>query len=127
MTPRSSAILAPADRDRLAAILALLASDHPGERDAAANAATRFLRTRDLSWRDVLASPSPDPPPGPGVLEDWPERWRTAVALCQRANGLSDWDRKFLAVIAAYGHRPSARQIDILRTICDRVLAGGSP
>src|SRR4051812_5767048 len=46
------------DRRKLAAVLALLSSDKPGERDAAAHAATRMVRRANLSWEQVL-EPTP--------------------------------------------------------------------
>jgi hypothetical protein len=49
------------DRDRLAHILALLGSDHPGEREAAAQAAHRMVTGLGLTWDEILAA-RPEPP-----------------------------------------------------------------
>jgi hypothetical protein len=121
--------LTAADRDRLAAILGLLGSDHAGERDAAALAASRFLRSRGLTWPDVIgAAPPAQPPPLRDplqeVLRDWPARWRDAVRMCRRADAsLSPKNRAFLSTIAGYENRPSDLQLTWLRAIVER-LAG---
>lgn len=49
------------DRERLAHILALLGSDQPGEREAAAQAAHRMVTGLGLTWDDVLAARSEPP------------------------------------------------------------------
>ena len=76
------------DRARLIRILGMLGSAYPGERDAAALAASRFLANRGCAWEDVLQShaeprasrpePSPPPPPRPNR----PENWREDAAFC---------------------------------------------
>lgn len=48
--------LTSADRRRLAGVLGLLSSSHDGEREAAAEAALRFLEARGLTWADVLGA-----------------------------------------------------------------------
>src|SRR4249919_707795 len=59
------------ERQRLAAILGMLGSDHAGERDAAAHQAEAFRRKHQLTWAELLAippiaaaplPPEPDPP-----------------------------------------------------------------
>lgn len=63
-----------ADRQRLAAILGMLGSDHAGERAAAALQAEAFRRKHRLTWEELLALPptieiqpqpqwTPPPPP----------------------------------------------------------------
>jgi hypothetical protein len=111
----------PSERARLAAILGLLSSDKPGERDAAAHAATRFLRSRDLQWSDVFGAPAlPAPEPQPmrdlSVLAEWPVRWRTAVQMCLQFSG-DDREQAFLNNLSTY------RQLNWLRSIAERVLA----
>lgn len=49
------------DRERLARILALLGSDHPGERESAALAAHRLVSALGTSWAELLAA-HPEPP-----------------------------------------------------------------
>ena len=65
-----------AERQRLAAILGMLGSDHAGERDSAARQAEAFRKKHGLTWAELLAlSPTlsepeptapPPPPPSPG-------------------------------------------------------------
>jgi hypothetical protein len=49
--------LSRADRERLAKLLAMLGSDHAGERDNAALAIERMRRELGLSWDDLLRAP----------------------------------------------------------------------
>ena len=131
MAPDSPPRLTQADREKLARLLGMLGSAHAGERDNAARMADALVRRAGATWVDVVLSPTlpaSDAPPSFNVFHDWPRSWRTAVHVCQQAPaGLSDWDRDFLAVIAAYQHRPSAKQLDILATILGCVLdAGGA-
>jgi hypothetical protein len=46
--------LSSSERAKLAAILGRLGSNHAGERDAAALAATRFISAKDVTWPSVL-------------------------------------------------------------------------
>lgn len=50
---------APLDRAKLARVLALLASDQPGERDAAVLAAGRLLAASGLRWEALAAAGGP--------------------------------------------------------------------
>jgi hypothetical protein len=55
-----------AERQRLAAILGMLGSEHQGERDAAALQAEAFRRKHGLTWAELLAMPempAPSEPP----------------------------------------------------------------
>jgi hypothetical protein len=47
--------------------------------------------------------------------------------LCLAAADLTDWQREFLRTLATYVHRPSSRQLDILKAITEQVLAGNAP
>ncbi|MDX2104737.1 MAG: hypothetical protein EAZ99_18890 [Alphaproteobacteria bacterium] len=47
------------ERERLAKLLGLLASDQEGEVQAAARAITRLVRDSGLSWDDLLLAPKP--------------------------------------------------------------------
>jgi hypothetical protein len=80
MTARA---LDPTAADKLTKILGLLGSDHPGERDAAAQAANKLVRERGLTWGDIVAPP---------IVPDVPRvrSWRAAN---------SDWQR-----MASYCH-----------------------
>jgi hypothetical protein len=46
------------DRARLAKLLGMLGSNHPGERDNAVVAAHRLIQTRGLTWPEIL-DPAP--------------------------------------------------------------------
>lgn len=53
------------DTDRLAKILAMLASEHDGQVISAARQATRIIREAGKTWADIL----PKTPPAPGHIE----------------------------------------------------------
>ena len=57
--------LTAAERQRLAAILGMLGSDHAGERAAAGLQAEAFRRTHKLTWAELLALPPVEAPPKP--------------------------------------------------------------
>jgi hypothetical protein len=58
--------LSASDRKRLAAILGMLGSDQPGERNNAANLAEKFRRDHNLTWAELLAlSPVTEQPLNP--------------------------------------------------------------
>jgi hypothetical protein len=46
--------MTPLDRDRLAKVLAMLASPHPDEAAAAAKTALNLLNAADMTWNEVL-------------------------------------------------------------------------
>jgi hypothetical protein len=48
--------MTPLDRDRLAKILAMLASPHRGEVLAAVQAALKFLNAAGVTWHELLAT-----------------------------------------------------------------------
>ncbi len=117
--------LAPADRTKLARVLALLGSDQPGEVAAAARAADRLVRGRGLSWSDVLQQPStPLLSPRSSRHED-----PAAVDLrtCgQRPDLLTAWECAFVADLAKVASRRfSARQRAILADVAAKVRAAG--
>jgi hypothetical protein len=123
--------LAAADLDKLAAILALLSSDKPGEVVAAAAAAQRLLSRHGLTFRDIVAQPAlPAIAETTGTFDvflDWPTRWRAAVYLCQQVpqTWLTPFERQFVANLAKYKHKPSEAQLDILATVASNVIAKG--
>jgi hypothetical protein len=106
------------DRKRLAAVLALMDSDRPGERQAAAEAAHRMVRAATVTWADVVNPPSrppPLPPPSP--------RWRDLVAICRsRRELLTPWEARFVATVSAH-RRISPKQLAILTELAERVRA----
>jgi hypothetical protein len=113
-----SATLAKVDRIRLAKLLALIGSDHAGERDAAALAAHRLVQSRGMTWGDVMQPPA--------IEKALPElgTWRVTVAQCLVCPGsLRPWERTFLADVTQF-RRLSTKQRYCIKTIADRVLGG---
>ena len=81
------------DAAKLARVLALLGSEFPGERAAAALAAHRLMKRLGLSWQELLAS---DPGSGRGSAQarrgavpppDMLEAAQSRLRQCQRENG----------------------------------------
>jgi len=111
--------LAASERARLAKALALLASDRPGEVQAAAAAAIRIVQGAGLSWQQVLK-----PPP---VEKPLPElgTWRQTVREClARPGDLRPWEKAFLTDLPGF-RRLSTKQRYCLKEIADRVLGRG--
>ena len=103
-------------RAKLAKLLALLGSDHAGERDAAGLAAHRLVVGAGLTWRKVL-----EPPP---IAKPLPElgTWRETVAQCLAKPGsLRAWEVEFLRDLRGF-RRLSVKQRYVLKEIADRVL-----
>jgi hypothetical protein len=119
-------MLPPADRDKLAKLLGMLGSDHPGERDNAAVAADRLVRQRGLTWPDVLQpqiveswTQPPQPPPPP---PDEPVGWRQIARQCLLyPQSMNDWERHFLIDLSRR-RSLSPKQMACLQRIADRVL-----
>lgn len=108
------------DCTKLAKLLALLGSNCPGERDAAALAAHRLVQRAGLSWQQVLR-----PPP---IEKKLPElgTWRQTVRDClARPGDLRPWERSFLTDLPDF-RRLSAKQRYVLKEIADRVLRRGA-
>jgi hypothetical protein len=97
----------PPVRARLAKTLALLASDHPGERDAAALAASRIVARSGTTWDQILGGNPAEPR----------DRWRaTCSELAKRPGALRIWERKFVVEMQAF-NRISPKQQTILDEI----------
>lgn len=58
-------------RDKLLRILALLGSDHDGERAAAALAANRLLQSQGLTWAELIGGKAPPPRVVVQRVKDW--------------------------------------------------------
>lgn len=88
--------LTSVDRMRLARVLALLGSNHPGERDAAGLAAHRIVQGAGSSWEEVVAQsrmPSLPPPADPATSD---------LQICLRhAAHLSAWEREFCQTLTS--------------------------
>jgi hypothetical protein len=121
-----SAILS---RDKLAAVLGMLGSDHDGEALAAARMAERIRRRMGVQWDDLLISlpagmgrPAdgrahsyrrPDPP--------WSHDWRTMVSDCVRQPDLlTKWEAHFVQSVAEQ-RSVSRKQWAILAKIAAKV------
>jgi len=88
-------MMAPLDRSRLAAVLGLLGSDHPGEVVNAAQAAERMRRQAGLSWHDIVQSPPPVVQPTKETeIED------DLDFLLDNLDELSGWDLTFARSVA---------------------------
>lgn len=126
-----TAALSRAERDRLVKLLALMSSDHVGERASAGQMATRMLKGRGLSWCDVIRDEQPiwkEPtrPQAPAKPPTTPAAsWMAQIrfVLSQEAS-LTAWERSF-AVSLGSRSRITPRQADVLVQLVDRLLAQG--
>lgn len=107
-------------RQRLAAVLGMLGSDHDGEVLNAARTAERLRRDAGVTWQELLA-------PSPVKREPLHGTWRTTCAeLAKRPNDLRPWERKFVADLPAFP-RISTKQRYVLSEIAKRVLGETAP
>jgi hypothetical protein len=77
--------MTPAERTKLARILGRLGSEHAGERDAAALAASRFVQARDTTWPAVLEGRGPDD----AMAEFIVQRMHEGMARAERRNAVA--------------------------------------
>ena len=111
--------LPPADRHRLASILGLLGSNHAGERDAAALAADRFVRTRGIAWPDLLAGE-----PAASNRAEPVNTVQADIALCRQHPGLlTQWERDFLRTLKPE-RGISLKQRGVLAVMARKVRGG---
>jgi hypothetical protein len=108
--------LAQSDRTRLVKMLAMLGSDHPGERDAAGLAAHRLLQKRGLTWDDVMS-----PRPAERRMPEFGTWRETCRRLLEQPRALRAWERSFLADLPNFP-RISTKQRYVLGEIAKRVL-----
>ena len=109
-----------AERQRLAAILGMLGSEHAGERAAAGLQAEAFRRKHKLTWPELLALPRerpswvpppeaqrpapPPPPPKPAPFEFAPWTTPPLTPVTPKANtGAKDYGWMFLACLGTGG------------------------
>lgn len=116
--------LSPSDIDRFGKLLGLLASNHDGERAAAALKATQFLRARALDWADVADLMRPRPAPAyharPSTEYPYPPtRTGRHRANLLRLSGFpwSDAEKDFLWDVSAESTRLSRKQHEMLREL----------
>jgi hypothetical protein len=124
-----SAVLSPAELERLRNICGRLESDFDGERAAAGLLATRLLREKGLAWADVVM---PTHPSRPATERSWQDDvpnhddgWRGTVAKCRRhLHLLNDFEREFLSNLEQFP-RLSLKQNAVLNRICAKLKAHG--
>lgn len=114
--------LSPSDLNKLAGVLGMLGSPHPGERDNAARLADRLVGGRGLEWAELLAPkpaawrPPTPPPPSCDVEAD--------LRVCRAYPGLlNNWERGFLRGLKP-GRPLSMKQRGILSGMACKVRAG---
>ncbi len=83
-----------ADRKRLAAILGMLGSEHPSERNAAVFEAVAVRHKHQLTWAELLALPPVEvaselPAPSPTEPEPEPSPAPTSAASAARCDNVS--------------------------------------
>jgi hypothetical protein len=117
-----TAALSPADRAKLAKLMALTTSDQPGERDNAVTFANRIIKRAGLSWTDLILAPEPERLPSPVGRRDW----RVVVHECLGRTWMAtEWERGFLRNISSQS-RISAPQRTTLNQIARKLGVGGA-
>lgn len=107
-------------REKLAAVLGMLGSDHAGERAAAALIAARIAREAGLTWSELLAG-SAEKPATPTRTHP---HWREMLAAARRhPERLSEWERRFIASIGGEQRSLSRKQWAILARLFNKVAA----
>jgi len=101
-----TALLDPDAADKLARICGLFGSDHDGERATAAAMADRLLRSRGLTWPQVISAAD--------TVDDL-----IATAM-SRPDLLTVWEDGFIRGIRGRQHL-TEKQIKKLRDIAERV------
>jgi hypothetical protein len=111
------ASLSVSERKRLAGICGLFASSSDGEALSAARMADEFLRSRSLSWSDVLHAE----PPAPAVVQS-DRNWRKAAEqiLDDHEQALIAWEARFVQDLLRRGYAPTAEQAVVLLRIADK-------
>ena len=108
---------------KLSKVAGLLGSAHDGELSAAAYRATVLIRDAGLTWAELIHAAGPREPKEFDLESDW----RSVANECPELDGmvqdLTDWERAFLANIAARSHPPSKMQREILDRIATSVGA----
>ena len=112
MTP-----LADAELERFVRICGMLGSAFPGERAVAAEKASEFLRSRKLTWQDVLAPQPVVQPQLSPVASAWRRIARECLAIDAEVDALSDWEHRFCHVIAERCWPPTTKQLRVLTRI----------
>lgn len=119
--------LDPAAARRLKGALGLLTSDKDGEKLAAVDAVVRILGNAGLSVADLIppaaataersSTPAWGPRERPGEVNLLREHQRRAWLLQVSGFAWNDWERRFLASMAAWASPISAKQASHLRDL----------
>jgi hypothetical protein len=81
---------------RIVKCLSLLASDKPGERLAAADAAIRLLKQRGLTWEQIIL-PKHTPAPASDRFSRNHDNIKTQIAeILANLSTLNDWEQGFV-------------------------------
>jgi hypothetical protein len=100
-------------REKLAAVLGMLGSEHDGEVLAAARAAERLRAQAGATWAELLGA-------AVARQRDQVPGWRAMVAAClAHRELLTDWERQFVSDLRRQA-RLSRKQLAIL----SRIAAG---
>jgi hypothetical protein len=124
-----NAILSPAERNRLIAILGMLGSDFDGERASVALMASRLLKNAGLVWADVVVVPQARPRqerPRHDPSDPFPGRsWYDIAARCgEYPQYLDAWELEFIEGLRRFP-RLSPKQFAKLSTIVARLRTRG--
>jgi len=120
--------LSPAERNRLVAILARLASDFDGERAAAGLLASRLLRDRGLCWDDLIKAVGAARQASGGT-ESEQSAWSAGqgnLTVCLKWLGeLSPWETGFVLDLRRKRRPLTPAQAAKLAQIADELRARG--
>lgn len=117
--------LSPTERTRLIGILGRLGSDHDGERAAAGLLASRMLRDKDLTWKDLLGGAPM--PPAPLLEETFGlTPWRLQLNLAARhIHTLRSWEQEFVRNLLTRRRPPTQKQSVVLTEIAQALQKRG--
>ena len=102
-------MLDPRTADMLAKLCGLFSSDHDGERASAAQKADQIIRSRGLTWRQVILAAD---------HQSTEELINFALAA---GGALTEWERDFLHSIRSWSKPLTEKQSRILKAIVAKV------
>lgn len=106
-------LLDPRTADMLAKLCGLFSSDHDGERASAAQKADQLIRSRGLTWRQIIFAAEPQS--STDELIDF--AFAAGDAL------ITDWEREFLCSVRFWPNPLTEKQSRILQAIVAKVSA----
>ena len=121
-------MLSPSERNKLVGILGRLGSDFDGERAAAGLLATQMLRRLGMGWDAVVTDqPVTVRQAETGPSNHTPTSWSESLALCRRhLNWLNKWESEFVGSLSDRHGLPSAKQLQVLARITDKLVRSGA-